>query len=171
MAPVAPMLTTPLLVVNNDIGSLPHSDELQDYLRELGSWVTQMEKKDEQLKKKKKESKNVNFESPRSVDELKRKNQSNEEVAVKSDQTLEKKVKKTTPPEPVSPSVKKGEKIQAFDYDSWSKFDVEKALDEIDKDEKLNDSELMDMNADMRLQRAIVEKDRGNECFKVNDYE
>ena len=30
-----------------------NSDELQDYLRELGGWVTQMEKKDDQLKKKK----------------------------------------------------------------------------------------------------------------------
>lgn len=132
----------------------------------MGSWVTQMEKKDEQLKKKKIESKFVNFETPRSVDELKRKNQSKVEVVTKSDdQTLEKKMKKTTP-ELVSPSVKE-EKIQAFDYDSWSKFDVEKALDEIDKDEKLEDSELRDMDADMRLQRAIVEKDRGNECFKV----
>ena len=47
------------------------------------------------------------------------------------------------------------------------KNDVEKDLDDIDKDEKLQDSELMDMDADMRLQRAVVEKDRGNECFKV----
>ena len=125
-----------------------------------------MEQKDEQLKKKKIESKFVNFETPRSVDELKRKNQSKEEVVTKSgDQIMEKKMKTTTP-ETTSPSVKK-DKIQAFDYDSWSKFDVEKALDDIDKDEKLQDSELMDMDADMRLQRAIVEKDRGNECFKV----
>ena len=43
----------------------------------------------------------------------------------------------------------------------------EKDLDDIDKDEKLQDSELMDMDADMRLQRAVVEKDMGNECFKV----
>ena len=42
-----------------------------------------------------------------------------------------------------------------------------KDLDDIDKDEKLQDSELMDMDADMRLQRAVVEKDMGNECFKV----
>ena len=125
-----------------------------------------MEQKDEQLKKKKIESKFVNFETPRSVDELKRKNQSKEEVITKSgDQIIEKKMKTITP-ESASPSVKK-DKIQAFDYDSWSKFDVEKALDDIDKDEKLQDSELMDMDADMRLQRAIVEKDRGNECFKV----
>ena len=45
--------------------------------------------------------------------------------------------------------------------------DVEKNLDDIDKSEKLQDSELMDMDADMRLQRAVVEKDMGNECFKV----
>ena len=45
------------------------------------------------------------------------------------------------------------------------KNDVEKDLDDIDKSEKLQDSELMD--ADMRLQRAVVEKDMGNEYFKV----
>ena len=45
--------------------------------------------------------------------------------------------------------------------------DVEKDLANIDKDEKLQDSELMDMDADMRLQRAVVEKNIGNECFKV----
>jgi hypothetical protein len=44
----------------------------------------------------------------------------------------------------------------------------EKDLDDIDKGEKLHDSELMDMDADMRLQRAVVEKDMGNECFKVH---
>ena len=47
------------------------------------------------------------------------------------------------------------------------KNDVEKDLDDIDKGEKLQDSELMDMDADMRLQRAVVEKNMGNECFKV----
>ena len=47
--------------------------------------------------------------------------------------------------------------------------DVEKDLANIDndKDEKLQDSELMDMDADMRLQRAVVEKDRKNDSFKV----
>ena len=47
------------------------------------------------------------------------------------------------------------------------KNDVEKDLDDIDKSEKLQDSELMDMDADMRLQRAVVEKDRKNDSFKV----
>ena len=45
------------------------------------------------------------------------------------------------------------------------KNDVEKDLDDIDKSEKLQDSELMD--ADMRLQGAVVEKDRKNDSFKV----
>ena len=58
--------------------------------------------------------------------------------------------------------------LSAFDYDAWSKFDAEKALDSIDdKGENLKENELMDMDADMRLQRAIVEKDRGNKYFKV----
>ena len=51
--------------------------------------------------------------------------------------------------------------------DGLDKNHVEKDLDDIDKSEKLQDNELMDMDADMRLQRAVVEKDMGNECFKV----
>ena len=47
-----------------------NSDELQDFLRDLGSWTKQMELKDEQLKSKKTTKK---FEAPRSVEELKRK--------------------------------------------------------------------------------------------------
>merc|ERR1712008_362859 len=70
-----------------------NSDELQDYLRELGGWVTQMEKKDEQLKKKKTESKSVNFEAPRSVEELKRKSQPKEALL----QNKKKKKKKKNP--------------------------------------------------------------------------
>ena len=47
------------------------------------------------------------------------------------------------------------------------KNDGEKDRDDIDKNKKMQDSELMDMDADMRLQRAVVEKNMGNECFKV----
>ena len=149
-----------------------NSDELQDYLRDLGSWVTQMENKDEQLKRKKVESKS-NFEVPRSVDELKRKSQFKETMSSQNGNQLQQKnkKKKVTTHSPES-GVKTGDdKIHAFDYDAWSKFDVEKALNEIDKkEEHMQDSELMDMDADMRLQRAIVEKDRGNEFFKVCIY-
>ena len=52
-------------------------------------------------------------------------------------------------------------------YVGLYKNDVEKDLDDIDKSEKLQDNELMDMDADMRLSRAVVEKDRRNDSFKV----
>ena len=42
-------------------------------------------------------------------------------------------------------------------YVGLDKNDVVKDLDDIDKDKKLQDSELMDTDADMRLQRAVVE--------------
>ena len=79
-----------------------NSDELQDYLRELGGWVTQMEKKDEQLKKKKTESKSANFEAPRSVEELKRKSQPREALLQNEIQVSEKKMKKVVQ-KPLSP--------------------------------------------------------------------
>ncbi len=139
--------------MNDKIVELQHqvknnSDELQDFLRDLGNWTKQMEIKDEQLKQsKKKES--AKFEPARSVEELKRKT---------SVETL-KEVPKVS-------EEKKPKRINSYDYDAWSKFDAEQALAQVE-DKNLPESELMDMDGEMRLQRAVVEKDRGNDFFKV----
>ena len=127
-----------------------NSDELQDFLRDLGSWTKQMEIKDEQLTKKKtSSSKSSKPEPPRSVDELKRK------PAVENDST-EKKCKF------LEPSVKKA----TSDYDAWSKYDVEKALTEIENSPP-NEVKEVELSPEMKLHKAVMQKDKGNEHFKV----
>ena len=74
-----------------------NSDELQDFLRDLGSWTKQMEQKDEQLRNKK-ASREINkpqSERLRSVDELKRKSPSanGKSTETSSNEDAEKKTK------------------------------------------------------------------------------
>ena len=133
-----------------------NSEELQDFLRDLGNWTKQMEIKDEQLKKKKGDSKNKNSaQAPRSVDELKRK------IPNVDNRKEEKKTKIVEP-------VKTDQRIPSYDYDAWSKFDVDKALEEVEEKKDNSEPQAAEMDPEMRFQRAVVEKDKGNQCFKVS---
>lgn len=142
-----------------------NSEDLQDFLRDLGQWTQQMEVKDQQLRNKKAEKKSNESEPPRSVEELKRKIQL---IAAEKEKntstTAEKKTKTTVSTKP------KEKKITSTDYNAWSKFDVERALVDLDKDGRIQESEFIDMDPAMRLQRAVVEKDRGNDFFKVGHF-
>ena len=142
-----------------------NNEELHDFLRDLGAWTKQMEQKDEQLKNKK-ASREINKpqnERLRSVDELKRKNPENGQKVENSNE-VEKKSKVDSPSNA-------GKKINSYDYEAWSKFDVEKALDEIeDSQENKNadkDGEITELTSEMLLQKAVVEKEKGNQYFKV----
>jgi hypothetical protein len=148
-----------------------NNDELQDFLRDLGSWTKEMEMKDDQLKKKKEEAcKGCKKSEPlRTVDELKRKSTdtiSSEKENTKEDpEDTDAEKKKTRVAFEEPKLIEMPKRISSFDYDAWSKFDVEKALEEIPSANLVVDDDEMDEG--MRLQRAIVEKDRGNEHFKV----
>ena len=142
-----------------------NNEELHDFLRDLGAWTKQMEQKDEQLKNKK-ASREINKpqnERLRSVDELKRKNPENGQK-IDNLNEVEKKSK-------VDSASNASKKINSYDYEAWSKFDVEKALDEIeDSQENQNadkDGEITELTSEMLLQKAVVEKEKGNQYFKV----
>ena len=142
-----------------------NNEELHDFLRDLGAWTKQMEQKDEQLKNKK-ASREINKpqnERLRSVDELKRKNPENGQK-IDNLNEVEKKSK-------VDSASNASKKINSYDYEAWSKFDVEKALDEIeDSQENKNadkDGEITELTSEMLLQKAVVEKEKGNQYFKV----
>ena len=64
-----------------------------------------------------------------------------------------------------------GKKISSYDYDAWSKFDVEKALENIEEstdDAENNPAQNSEITPEILLQKAVVEKEKGNEHFKVN---
>lgn len=133
-----------------------NSEELQDFLRDMGNWAKEIGIKDEQLRKRKAESHSKVFQPLRSVDELKRKVVVEAPDEDDSSSKVEKKTKVNT-------------RIPSYEYDAWAKFDVDKALEEVDvvDHEKQEIEEVMELTDEMKLQKAIVEKDKGNDYFKV----
>ena len=126
-----------------------NSDELQDFLRDLGSWTKQMEQKDEQLRNKK-ASREINkpqSERLRSVDELKRKSPSanGKSTETSSNEDAEKKTK------------------LCADNVSTALEDIEESTDA-----ENNPAQNSEITPEMLLQKAVVEKEKGNEHFKVN---
>ena len=62
-------------------------------------------------------------------------------------------------------------RIKSYDYKSWDAFDVEKALEAIDKSESEKSPSESDTDEDLENERRIkladVEKEQGNIRFKV----
>lgn len=75
------------------------------------------------------------------------------------------------------PSKPSNEKIKSSDYAKWDAFDVDRALADIDKVPKITDvtdgNEQEDGGEDefQLKQRAVSEKERGNEHFRLGQYE
>ncbi|KAJ0047462.1 hypothetical protein NL108_000867, partial [Boleophthalmus pectinirostris] len=64
------------------------------------------------------------------------------------------------------------ERIKGYDYRSWDKFNVDKVLEEMDKEEsppESNESDSEDITADR--EKALNEKEKGNTFFKEGKYD
>ena len=57
----------------------------------------------------------------------------------------------------------------ASDYDAWSKYDVEKALSEVEYP-KVSEVAEIELSPEMQAQKASMEKEKGNDHFKVEFY-
>ncbi|KAI8821101.1 uncharacterized protein EV422DRAFT_567428 [Fimicolochytrium jonesii] len=73
-------------------------------------------------------------------------------------------------------SVAKEEKIKAYDYRSWDKFDVDKAPGEIDAPPTAKSNEQPSSitpieDEETNLEKALLEKEKGNAWFKKGQYE
>ena len=65
----------------------------------------------------------------------------------------------------------KKEKIKAYEYDKWDKFDVDEALEKVDDcDEPAKDKDVR-VDPAALLSQAVAEKDRGNGHFKAGRYD
>ncbi|XP_014670421.1 PREDICTED: RNA polymerase II-associated protein 3-like isoform X2 [Priapulus caudatus] len=131
-----------------------NSLELNDYLRELEKWETDVKKKDDKLRT----SQPLANKLPPVRNEAKRQKR-------KKPQSSENKKEKPQP-------------IKSYNYSAWDKFDVEKACQDIDQGADQQSSEEDDDSADnerqemeWRVQQAVAEKDLGNDLFKKAKYE
>ena len=139
-----------------------NAEELGDFLRGFSAWRKEMQQKDEQL-----------------LEASRQKKKRNLEIAARSSPLPpEPKPRKlSSPPAPNVPSpmkidvAKSQKKIKASDYDAWSKFDVDKACEEVDNQVKAPppSTPVPQATSSHMKQRAVAEKDRGNEYFKVSE--
>ncbi|XP_023236830.1 RNA polymerase II-associated protein 3-like [Centruroides sculpturatus] len=138
-----------------------NSEELKDFLRDLKNWETDAKKRDREL----------------NVQKL---SDENKLPPIRNQVSKCRKKKKKAVTENNNGSVAKNKRISSFDYSSWDKFDVDEALKQIDDDKNSSTSEDADnsddnsddeLETEQRKQKALLEKDKGNEYFKQGKYD
>ncbi|XP_076862558.1 RNA polymerase II-associated protein 3 [Brachyhypopomus gauderio] len=130
-----------------------NAEDIQTFMKELDSWEADIKKKDEALRSGNQEDPQVNLPPVRNKDYKKKKR-------VKSKGPAQNCLQEEQKPE---------QRIRSYDYQSWDKFDVNKALETLDKEESPAESDLeeVQMNRDL----AMKEKENGNKFFKEGKYD
>ncbi|KAH9510167.1 hypothetical protein Btru_043643 [Bulinus truncatus] len=130
--------------------------ELQDYLSDLKKWEKDIKKKEDVLKSEKTEKHHSELPPVRNT-------------------VHRKKLKKIKKEKPVDQ--KKPKRISGYDFKAWDKFDVDKALEEVDKDKTKSETSSSEYETDEEWEQerkkylAGVEKDKGNEFLKKGEIE
>eukprot|EP00088_Acartia_fossae_P002640 TRINITY_DN11095_c0_g1_i12.p1 TRINITY_DN11095_c0_g1~~TRINITY_DN11095_c0_g1_i12.p1 ORF type:complete len:671 (-),score=174.31 TRINITY_DN11095_c0_g1_i12:480-2465(-) len=177
--------------------------EVNDFLKDLDSWAAEMKVKDNQLREQKLSKinspngkENSSPSSSSSLTPTKPSTPTTTNISMKHKQTENKpkeskKKEKTkskqipSPPKKDKPSTsavtksKSGERIKAYEYDKWDKFDVEEECSKLDADNPGMDedsdgssSEEDEQIENLRLkQQAIAERERGNSFFKQKNFD
>ncbi|BHF59014.1 RNA polymerase II-associated protein 3 [Sparganum proliferum] len=131
-----------------------NNEDIKDFLRDMDSWKAEVERKKEKLATEASGAE-INLPSIRN--------------------TLSKKKKKSKPKKTPPKSILKQPRIKSYDYRAWDKFDVDSALEEVDKvevEEPSADSETDDdWEDERRLKLAEVEKEQGNIRFKEGRFD
>ncbi|XP_058047532.1 RNA polymerase II-associated protein 3 isoform X1 [Ahaetulla prasina] len=127
-----------------------NAEELQDFVKDLESWEKDIKEKDHDLRH---QSGTAEKDLPPIRNEAYKKKKSKG-----SKQTIEE---------------NKKNKIKSYDYEAWAKLDVDKILEEFDKEDTTHDS-VSDSEEDgihIDTEKALAEKEKGNTYFKQKNYD
>uniref|UniRef100_A0A8K9Y2E3 RNA polymerase II-associated protein 3 n=1 Tax=Oncorhynchus mykiss TaxID=8022 RepID=A0A8K9Y2E3_ONCMY len=131
-----------------------NAEDLHNFMKDLDSWETDIKKKDEQLR-----SGSVG-ESQKSL------------PPVRNKDYKKKREKKKASDNNAKTETKQAPRIKSYDYQSWDKFDVDKVLESMDKEDSAaesNDSESEDSGVPATDQdTALAEKEK---LFKEGKYD
>ncbi|XP_031445402.1 RNA polymerase II-associated protein 3 [Phasianus colchicus] len=134
-----------------------NAEELQDFMRELESWEKDIKEVDSELRKQS------------GVPE--------ENLPPIRNKTFKKKKKsKSKVPSKTTSEENKKNKIKSYDYEAWGKLDVDKILEELDKDDSTHDSISPDSDSEedgihIDKEKALAEKEKGNKYFKQGNFD
>ncbi|XP_013929210.1 PREDICTED: RNA polymerase II-associated protein 3 isoform X1 [Thamnophis sirtalis] len=130
-----------------------NAEELQDFVKDLESWEKDIKEKDHDLRH---QSGTAEKDLPPIRNEAYKKKKS--KVKTVSKQTSEE---------------NKKNKIKSYDYEAWAKLDVDKILEEFDKEDTTHDSVSDSEEDGIRIdtEKALTEKEKGNTYFKQRNYD
>ncbi|KFP72190.1 PREDICTED: RNA polymerase II-associated protein 3 [Acanthisitta chloris] len=133
-----------------------NAEELQDFMRELESWEKDIKEVDSELRKQS------------GVPE--------ENLPPIRNKTFKKKKSKSKLPSKVTSEENKKNKIKSYDYEAWGKLDVDKILEELDKEDSTHDSVSPESDSEedgirIDAEKALAEKDKGNNYFKQGNFD
>uniref|UniRef100_H3CN74 RNA polymerase II-associated protein 3 n=1 Tax=Tetraodon nigroviridis TaxID=99883 RepID=H3CN74_TETNG len=137
-----------------------NTEDLVSFMRDLENWETDIKKKDEELRTGRVQEAQKKLPPVRNKD-YKSKMRAKKK---KSGPTVNGKAK--------GDENQKDPRIKSYDYTSWEKFDVDKALSEMDKEDSpagSNDSDSEDAAVDR--EKALAEKEKGNAFFRDGKYD
>uniref|UniRef100_A0A1A8NTV7 RNA polymerase II-associated protein 3 n=1 Tax=Nothobranchius rachovii TaxID=451742 RepID=A0A1A8NTV7_9TELE len=133
-------------------------EDLQSFMKDLESWEKDIKQKDEELR---------TGGVPQVLEKLPPVRNKHYKTKMKG-----KKKKREQSGESKSEDSSKISRLKSYDYRSWDKFDVDKALAEMDKEDCIADSNESDTeDAAVDEAKAQSEKEMGNKFFKEGKYD
>ncbi|XP_027760442.1 RNA polymerase II-associated protein 3 isoform X2 [Empidonax traillii] len=134
-----------------------NAEELQDFVRELESWEKDIKEVDSELRKQ----------SGVPEENL---------PPIRNKAFKKKKKSKSKVPSKITSEENKKNKIKSYDYEAWGKLDVDKILEELDKEDSTHDSISPESDSEedgirIDAEKALAEKEKGNNYFKQGNFD
>ncbi|XP_009879141.1 PREDICTED: RNA polymerase II-associated protein 3 isoform X2 [Charadrius vociferus] len=134
-----------------------NAEELQDFMRELESWEKDIKEVDSELRKQ----------SGVPEENL---------PPIRNKAFKKKKKSKSKIPSKITTDENKKNKIKSYDYEAWGRLDVDKILEELDKEDSTHDSVSPESDSEedgirVDAEKALAEKEKGNNYFKQGNFD
>ncbi|NWT00306.1 RPAP3 protein, partial [Mionectes macconnelli] len=134
-----------------------NAEELQDFVRDLENWEKDIKEVDSELRKQ----------SGVPEENL---------PPIRNKAFKKKKKNKSKIPSKITSEENKKNKIKSYDYEAWGKLDVDKILEELDKEDSTHDSVSPESDSEedgirIDAEKALAEKEKGNNYFKQGNFD
>ncbi|KAF4802561.1 RNA polymerase II-associated protein 3 [Turdus rufiventris] len=151
------MMSAPSKAIELQLQVKQNAEELQDFMRELESWEKDIKEVDSELRKQ----------SGVPEENL---------PPIRNKAFKKKKKSKNKVPSKITSEENKKNKIKSYDYEAWGKLDVDKILEELDKDDSTHDSVSPESDSEedgirVDAEKALAEKEKGNNYFKQGNFD
>ncbi|NWV50216.1 RPAP3 protein, partial [Daphoenositta chrysoptera] len=150
-------MSTPNKAIELQLQVKQNAEELQDFMRELESWEKDIKEVDTELRKQ----------SGVPEENL---------PPIRNKAFKKKKKSKNKVPSKITSEENKKNKIKSYDYEAWGKLDVDKILEELDKEDSTHDSVSPESDSEedgirIDAEKALAEKEKGNNYFKQGNFD